>query len=272
MSSDVDTNGSGSTPSIDLNADLGEGYGRWTLGDDDALLDIVTSANVACGYHAGDASSMRSVCAAAAERRVAIGAQVGYLDLAGFGRSFLDVDPAVLTDQVIHQIGALDAFARLAGTRVRYVKPHGALYHAVTHHRGQAEAVVRAVIAASTAVAPGGAGLPVLCLPDSLVLHLAEEAGLPTRTESFADRAYTASGGLVPRTRPGAVLQDREATIRQALALATGQPFPDVDGHDLTVLARSLCLHGDTPGAVESASAVRSALERAGVTIEHGWA
>ena len=131
---------------IDLNADLGESFGRWTLGDDDATLDVVTSANVACGFHAGDSSVLRHSCEGAAQRGVAIGAQVGYSDLAGFGRRFIDIAPAELTDDVIYQIGALEGFARVAGTRVRYVKPHGALYNAIVHHEEQAAAVVDAVV------------------------------------------------------------------------------------------------------------------------------
>lgn len=254
---------------IDLNADLGEGYGRWTLGDDDALLDIVTSANVACGYHAGDAVTMRRVCEGAARRGVAVGAQVGYHDLAGFGRRFLDVEPEVLTEQVLHQVGALETFARVAGTRVRYLKPHGALYHAVVAHEGQARAVVDAVLAATALT---GDPLPILCLPGARVLELADDAGVPTVTEAFADRGYTADGGLVPRGRAGAVLHDPAQVAERAFALATGTPFEAEDGTPLTVAARSLCLHGDSPDAVASARAVRSRLEAGGVRLEPGWA
>ena len=130
---------------IDLNSDLGEGFGQWTLGDDAALLDVVTSANIACGFHAGDPTVLRRTCESAAERGVVIGAQVGYRDLAGFGRRFIDMDPHDLTNDVLYQIGALEAFARVAGTRVSYVKPHGALYNAIVHHEAQAAAVVDAV-------------------------------------------------------------------------------------------------------------------------------
>ena len=186
---------------IDLNSDLGEGFGQWRLGDDEALLDVVTSANVACGFHAGDASIMRRVCDRAAERGVVIGAQVGYRDLAGFGRRFIDVEPDALTADVIYQIGALEAFARVAGSRVRYVKPHGALYNTIVHHEEQAAAVVRAVVDYDRT-------LPVLGLPGSASLRLAGEAGLTVVHEAFADRAYTPEGTLVSRRLPGAVLHD----------------------------------------------------------------
>src|SRR3954469_16310537 len=183
---------------VDLNSDLGEGFGQWTLGDDDALLDVVTSANVACGFHASDPSIMSRVCARATGSGVAIGAQVGYRDLAGFGRRFIDMEPDALTADVIYQIGALEAFARVAGSRVRYVKPHGALYNAIVHHEEQAAAVVAAVRDYS-------AELPVLGLPGSAFLRAAEKAGLRTVREFFVDRGYTPSGTLVPRREPGPV-------------------------------------------------------------------
>ena len=176
---------------IDLNSDVGESFGRWQLGDDAALLGVVTSANVACGFHAGDASTLRRTCALAAERGVVVGAQVGYHDLAGFGRRFIDMDPVELTDDVLYQIGALEALARAAGVTVRYVKPHGALYNAVVEHEDQARAVVDAVRTYDPA-------LPVLGLPGSVLLATAERAGLRTVREAFADRAYTAAGDAGP--------------------------------------------------------------------------
>ena len=245
---------------MDLNSDLGEGFGRWTLGDDEALLEIVTSANVACGFSAGDAPTMRRVCASAARGGVAVGAQVGYRDLAGFGRRFLDVEPEVLTAEIVYQLGALQAFAALAGSRVRYVKPHGALYNAIVHHEAQAAAVVRAV-------REHDPGLPLLGLPGSVVLRLAEDAGLPVVSEAFADRAYTSTGTLVPRSRPGAVLTDPDEIVDRCLALATGRPVHDVEGGELRLTPESLCVHGDTPGAVEIARRVRAALLDAGVPL-----
>lgn len=244
---------------FDLNSDLGEGFGVWALGDDTALLDVVTSANVACGFHAGDPATMRAVTSAAAVRGVAVGAQVSYRDLAGFGRRFIDADPAELADEVLYQVGALDAFARAAGTRVRYVKPHGALYNAVVHHEEQAAAVVAGV----RAFGP----LPVLGLPGSALLAAAERAGLPVVSEAFADRGYTPGGTLVPRREPGALLTDTAQVVDRAVRLAERGEIVAVDGTVLAVRAASLCLHGDTPGAVAHARAVRAALVDAGVQL-----
>ncbi|MFG2478100.1 LamB/YcsF family protein [Streptomyces fagopyri] len=246
---------------IDLNADLGEGFGRWRLTDDEQLLSVVTSANVACGFHAGDAVTMRRVCDLAAERGVRIGAQVSYRDLAGFGRRAMDVPSDELTAEVAYQIGALEVFARAAGARVAYVKPHGALYNRVVRDEEQAAAVVDGVLLA-------GGALPVLGLPSSRFLKLAERAGLPTVTEAFADRAYTAEGTLVPRTRDGAVITDAEEVVERSLGLARFGTVTSHTGERVPVRARSLCLHGDTPGAVELARRVRARLESLGVRVE----
>jgi UPF0271 protein len=248
------------TVRIDLNSDLGEGFGRWRLGDDEALLSIVTSANVACGFHAGDPTIMRRTCETAAARGVVIGAQVSYRDLAGFGRRFVDVPPAELANDVIYQIGALDAFARVAGTRVRYVKPHGALYNAIVHHEAQAAAVVAAVRAYDP-------GLPVLGLPGSAWLRQADQAGLTTVAESFADRAYTPEGTLVPRDVPGAVLHDPDKVAERSLRMARGEAIEAIDGTPLTVRAESICVHGDSPGAVAMASKVSAALKAGGIDL-----
>jgi UPF0271 protein len=245
---------------MDLNADLGESFGRWTLGDDDALLEVVTSANVACGFHAGDPSVLRHACATASERGVEIGAQVGYRDLPGFGRRFIDVAPADLTNDVLYQLGALQAFARVAGTSVRYVKPHGALYNAIVHHEEQAAAVVEAVVRYDER-------LPVLGLPGSAWLRRAEEAGLTTVPEAFADRAYTQTGTLVPRSEPGAVLDDAELIAARSVRIAVHGEVEAADGTVVPVRAASLCVHGDSPGAVSVARAVRAALTAAGVDV-----
>jgi UPF0271 protein len=245
---------------LDLNADVGESYGAWTLGDDAAVLDVVTSANVACGFHAGDPLTLRTTCRYAAERGVVVGAQVAYRDLVGFGRRFMDVAPDELAGDVIYQLGALMAIARAEGTRVAYIKPHGALYNAVVHHEGQARALVDAVAAVDTS-------LPVLGLPGSLVLELATAAGLRAVTEAFADRAYTPDGRLVPRTEPGAVLRDPDAVAARVVRLACDGVMTAVDGTDVVVRAESVCIHGDTPGAVAMARAVRAALEAADVEI-----
>jgi len=244
---------------LDLNADLGEGFGAWQLGDDEALLEIVTSANVACGFHAGDAVTMRRVCAGAARHGVAVGAQVSYRDLAGFGRRFVDVAPDELAADVLYQIGALQACARAAGTTVGYVKPHGALYNATVHHTVQAAAVIEGVRAFG--------GLPVLGLPASALLAAAEAAGLASVAEAFADRGYRADGTLVPRGEPGALFTDADEVGERARRLATDGELVAVDGTVLAVAARSVCVHGDTPGAVELAAAVRAELQRSGVEL-----
>lgn len=245
---------------VDLNCDLGEGFGQWTLGDDDALLDVVTSANVACGFHAGDSSIMRRVCERAVVADVAIGAQVGYRDLPGFGRRFIDIEPQALTQDVIYQVGALDAFARVAGSRVRYVKPHGALYNAIVHHEEQAAAVVQAVLDYDRT-------LPVMGLPGSAWLRLAADAGLTVVREAFADRAYTPEATLVSRREPGAVLHDADEIARRCVAMAMGEPVTDARGGPLTLTPESICVHGDTAGAVQIAQQVRAALTAAGVTL-----
>jgi len=245
---------------IDLNSDLGEGFGIWTLGEDDGLLEIVTSANVACGFHGGDPSIMRRVCRRAAERGVRIGAQVSYRDLAGFGRRPMDVPANELSDEVIYQIGALDAFARIAGSRVSYVKPHGALYNTCVTDPVQAAAVVRAVQDVDPA-------LPVLGLPGSELLRAAAAAGLTAVNEAFADRAYDSAGHLVSRRQEGAVISDPTSVVSRSLRLVTEGRVTAVDGSQVSVSAQSLCLHGDTPGALRLARRIRAALSKAGVQI-----
>ena len=246
--------------SVDLNSDLGEGFGAWTLGDDDAMLELVTSANIACGFHAGDPTTLLATCESAAARGVRIGAQVGYRDLAGFGRRFIDMSPKDLTADVIYQIGALDGLARVAGSRVTYVKPHGALYNAVVHHRRQARAVVAAVVAYDSS-------LPVLGLPGSVFLEEAREAGLEIVAEAFADRAYTAEGTLVPRTESGAVLQDPTLVAERVRRMVVDGELDAVDGSTLKVAAASVCVHGDSPAAVDMAVAIRALLESSDVEI-----
>jgi len=239
---------------VDLNSDLGEGFGVWRLGDDDALLGIVTSANVACGFHAGDPSTMRRVCATAVERGVAIGAQVSYRALAGFGRRKIDVDPAELRDEVLYQIGALSAFGPVA-----YVKPHGALYNTAAADPVQAQSIVDAVVAWPTA-------LPVLCQPGSVLYRLAAEAGLRVVAEGFVDRGYQPDGRLVPRSTPGAVLGGDEVVDR-SVRMALDGVVVAVDGTTIEMPVESLCVHGDSPGAVAMATAVREALIAAGVPL-----
>ena len=246
--------------SIDLNADLGESYGRWELGDDSALLELVSSANVACGFHAGDPSVLLRTCEQAAQRGVVVGAQVSYNDLAGFGRRFIDMHPDDLMADVIYQIGAIQGLCAAAGTSVRYVKPHGALYNAVVHHEAQAVAVVEAVRRTNPT-------LPVLGLPGSILLEAAASVGLQAVSEAFADRGYTAEGTLVPRSEEGALLHYPDEVAARVVGLVTTGRLTAADGTEIEVSAESVCVHGDSPGAVAMATAVRSALARAGVYV-----
>ena len=244
---------------MDLNADLGEGFGIWRLGDDQALLDLITSANVACGFHGGDPSIMHRICAAAAERGVVVGAQVGYRDLAGFGRRHIAYGFAELRDEVIYQLGALDGFCRLTGTRVRYLKPHGALYHAAACDEAQAAALVAAVCGYDHE-------LPVLCQAGSVLAQLAVGAGLRVVAEGFADRNYLPNGSLVPRTAANALVTDPEEVAARAVRMASERTVVAVDGSLVPCQVESICLHGDSPGAVGSAALVRAALIDAGIT------
>ncbi|SDZ04802.1 LamB/YcsF family protein [Herbiconiux ginsengi] len=245
---------------IDLNADLGESFGAWDLGDDRAMLDLVTSANVACGFHAGDPTRILETLRLATTRRTEIGAQVSYPDLRGFGRRDLDLPAADLTADVIYQIGALQGLATAAGTRVLYVKPHGALYNRIVHDERQAGAVVDAVIAIDPSLA-------IVGLPDSEVGRLAEAEGLRFVPEAFADRAYRPDGTLVPRIEAGAVLHDAGEIAERMLRLATEGVVTAIDGTDIALSAETICVHGDTAGAVAIARAVRDSIEAAGLTI-----
>jgi UPF0271 protein len=247
-------------PSVDLNADLGESFGIWELGDDDAMLEIVTSANIACGFHAGDPVRLAGTCQSAASCGVRVGAQVGYHDLAGFGRRYIDVEPAELTADVIYQIGALQALARTAGTAVGYVKPHGALYNTIVKDREQARAVAEAVHAVDPA-------LPVLGLSGSVFFDEARRLGLRTVAEAFADRAYRPDGQLVSRREKGAVLHDPNQIAERVATMVASGRVTAADGSTIVVNVESVCLHGDSPGAVEIATAVRKRLLADGVEL-----
>ena len=246
--------------SIDLNSDLGEGYGPWPMGDDAAMLDIVCSANIACGFHAGDPAGLLAVLRQAAARGVAVGAHVSYPDRVGFGRRNMDVAPDDLTADVIYQIGALSGLARAAGTRVSYVKPHGALYNTIAGDARQADAVIAGLLAVDpTLVLMGLAGAPVL--------DRARAAGLSVVAEAFADRAYTADGALVSRKKPRAVLHDADLIAARMLRLATEGVLEAEDGSTLRLEADSICVHGDSPGAVAIAVRVRDTLLDHGVRV-----
>ncbi|PBQ11691.1 hypothetical protein CCL07_00960 [Pseudomonas congelans] len=247
-------------PAIDLNSDLGESFGAWSMGDDEAILDVVSSANVACGFHAGDPAGILRTLEAAAARGVAIGAHVAYPDLVGFGRRNMDIPSDQLTADVIYQIGALQCLARSAGTSVSYVKPHGALYNTIAGDQRQAEAVIQALLRIDPA-------LKLVCLANSPLLDWAHEAGLSCVAEAFADRAYTAEGTLVSRSRPGAVLHDAERIAERMLRLVREGVIEAEDGREISLQADSICVHGDSPGAVNIARILKNRLHDAGVTV-----
>lgn len=244
---------------IDLNSDLGESLAGMPVGDDEAMLDIVSSANVAGGFHAGDPHGISATCEAAARRGVSIGAHPSYRDSAGFGRRFMDYVGAELADEVLYQIGAVDTMARKHGARVRYVKPHGALYNTIVHHEEHARAVVDAARAFGD--------IALLLLPGKAAT-LAEQAGIRVVFEAFADRAYTPEGTLVSRTQPGAVLSDPAEVASRMVRLAHEGVIEAIDGTLIEVNAGSICVHGDSPGAVEMAREVRRGLTEASVGIE----
>ncbi|MBM3604051.1 MAG: LamB/YcsF family protein [Alphaproteobacteria bacterium] len=245
---------------IDLNSDLGEGYGAWRMGDDAAMLDIVSSANVACGFHAGDPRGLLETLQQAARRGVAVGAHVSYPDRVGFGRRPMDVAAQELTADVIYQIGALQGLARAAGTRVTYVKPHGALYNTIAEDARQGDAVIAGIVAVDPAlVLMGLAGAPIL--------DRARAAGLRVVAEAFADRAYTPSGALVSRRLPGAVLHDPDLVADRMVRLAAEGVIEAADGSTLQLQADSICVHGDSPGAVQMAARTRQALRDRRIAI-----
>ncbi|CAA9554519.1 MAG: Lactam utilization protein LamB [uncultured Thermomicrobiales bacterium] len=244
---------------VDLNSDLGESFGAYRIGADDALLGLVSSANVACGFHGGDPRVLAATVAAARERRVAVGAHPGYPDLVGFGRRDLAASPEEVTADVLYQLGALGAFCRAAGVPMRHVKAHGALSNRAVTDPATAGAIVAAVRAYD-------ADLVVLSQPGALI-DAAEAAGLPVAREAFADRAYNPDGTLVSRRLPGALVTDpARAADRMARLLAEGS-LPTVGGADLTLSVDSICVHADTPGAAEIMAAVRARLTAEGVAI-----
>ena len=245
---------------IDLNSDLGESFGAWSMGDDAAMLDIVTSANVACGFHAGDPAGILRTVKAAAAKNVTIGAHVSYPDKVGFGRRNMDVASDELTADVIYQIGSLQGLAKAAGTSVRYVKPHGALYNTIAHDRRQAMAVIEAI----RAVDPT---LVLVALAGSTLIELARSEGLTCIAEAFADRAYTPQGTLVSRREPGAVLHDPVLVAQRMLSLVRNGTLEAIDGSMVKIEADSICVHGDSPSAVEMARELRRVLEQADVSL-----
>jgi UPF0271 protein len=245
---------------ISLNSDIGEGYGVYAVADDAALLDLVSDVNVACGFHAGDPSIMRRTCEAAAERGLGVGAHFGFHDLRGFGRRRIDQPPRELRDDIVYQIGALQGVARAAGTTVSYVKTHGALYHCALEREDYAEAILDAVVQAAPEAT-------LMSQPEVSLTRRALERGLTVLREGFVDRTYLGNGLLTPRSRPDALVRDLELAATRAVQIATTGTVSSVEGTVIPMPVDSLCIHSDSPGAVEIASHVRAALERAGVTV-----
>ncbi|ARS52611.1 LamB/YcsF family protein [Kushneria konosiri] len=246
---------------IDLNSDLGESFGQWHMGDDATMLGLVTSANVACGFHAGDPSGILRTLTSAAKHGVSVGAHVSYPDLVGFGRRNMDIASDELRADVIYQIGALKGLAHAAGTEVRYVKPHGALYNTIARDERQARAVIEAIKAIDDQ-------LVLVALAGAPLLDWAREAGLNVAAEAFADRAYQSDGSLVSRREAGAVLHDGDQVAERMLRLVREGVIETIDGKDLVLAADSICVHGDSPGAVALAEAVRRRLTDSGVELK----
>jgi UPF0271 protein len=245
---------------IDLNCDMGESFGRYGLGEDEKMLRIVTSANIACGLHAGDPLVMAQTLALAKQNRVAVGAHPGYPDLQGFGRRHMKLSPEELEAFILYQIGALAAFARANGVPLVHVKPHGALYNTVMQEAKSAQAVARAVAAFDP-------GLIVVALPGSALEQMARAIGLRVAREGFVDRAYCADGSLAPRNEPGAVIHDPAQAATRAVRMALSGQVETTAGSLITLKLDTLCIHGDTPGAAAMAAQVRAALEAAQVRI-----
>ena len=245
---------------IDLNSDLGESFGPWPMGQDDALMDSISSANVACGFHAGDPGAMRATIALARQKGVAIGAHPGFQDLVGFGRREMKASPAEVEDLVLYQVSALAGMAAAQGVTLQHVKAHGALYNMACRDRGLADAIAKAV-------ASFDRSLILFGLPNSELLRAGNAAGLKTAAEVFADRAYDPDGSLTSRAKSGSVIHDTPVVVQRAIKMVKDKQVVAVDGSTIQLQADTICLHGDTPGAAEHARAVRRGLEAAGIKV-----
>ena len=247
---------------IDLNSDLGESFGPWPMGQDAALMDSISSANVACGFHAGDPGAMRATLALAREKGVAVGAHPGFQDLVGFGRREMRVTPVDVEDLVLYQVSALAGMASAQGVRLQHVKAHGALYNMACRERALADAIARAVAALDRSLILFG-------LPNSELLRAGEAAGLRVAAEVFADRAYDPDGALTSRAKPGSVIHDTQTVVERAIKMVREKRVIAVDGSTIALQADTICLHGDTPGAADHARAVRKGLGVAGIRVEN---
>ena len=247
-------------PTIDLNCDMGESFGAYTLGADADVMASISSANIACGFHGGDPGVMRRTVQLARSAGVAVGAHPGLPDLAGFGRREMKVQPGEVEDMVLYQVGALDAIARSEGVPLRHVKAHGALYNMAAKDRAMADAIARAVRAFDP-------GLVLFVLPGSELQRAGQAAGLTVALEGFADRAYEPDGSLTPRSRPGAVIHDATIVVQRAVRMAAEGRVTATNGSDLDMRVTTICTHGDTPGASDLTRLLRSGLERAGIAV-----
>lgn len=245
---------------IDLNSDLGESFGPWPMGQDAAIMTSISSANVACGFHAGDPGAMRATVALARAHGVAIGAHPGFPDLVGFGRREIKATPQEVEDLVLYQVAALAGIAGAQGGRLQHVKAHGALYNMACRDRSLADAIARAVAAFDHTLILFG-------LPQSELLKAGEHAGLRVAAEAFADRAYERDGSLASRQKAGSVIHDPTAVVARAIQMVRDRQVVTIDGSVIPLAADTLCLHGDTPGAADLARAVRTGLEAAGVKV-----
>jgi UPF0271 protein len=246
--------------SIDLNCDLGESFGRWVLGHDAEVMQTISSANVACGYHAGDPDVMRTTVRLARAAGVAVGAHPSFPDLVGFGRRMMSATPQEVESFVLYQIGALAAIAHAEGVRLQHVKAHGALYNAAIRDRPLADAIARAVAAFDPSLILFG-------LPGTELLRAGEAAGLPVAAEGFADRSYEPDGSLTPRSLPGAVIHDPAEVVQRAVRMAKDGSVIATDGEEIPMRVATICTHGDTPGSHELTRRLREALEREGIKV-----
>jgi UPF0271 protein len=245
---------------IDLNSDLGESFGPWPMGQDAALMESITSANIACGFHAGDPGVMRQTLALAKDKGVAVGAHPGFPDLVGFGRREMKATPAEVEDFVLYQVAALAGMAQAKGVKLQHVKAHGALYNMACKDRALADAIARAVAAFDRSLVLFG-------LPNSELLRAGDAAGLAVAAEVFADRAYERDGSLTSRSKPGSVIDDTTTVVERAVRMVKDKEVIATDGSVIALQADTMCLHGDTPGAADHARAVRRGLEAAGIRV-----
>lgn len=247
--------------SVDINCDMGEGFGAYRIGEDEKIIAQVTSANIACGFHAGDPMVMERTVRLAAEHGVAVGAHPGFPDLMGYGRRHLATFPGEVKNYVLYQVGALAAFCRANRVALRHLKPHGALYNLAAGDEKTAREVIEAVLAYDP-------GLILVALSGSRLVELARAAGLNVAREVFPDRAYLADGRLAPRSLPGSVIQEVEAVRSRVIRLFTSGTMTSIDGREIPLRADTLCIHGDTPGAWELAKTIREALREAGIPVQ----